>query len=232
MRNWTAEEINKSSTWRELTGVALALEAFSPELKGKQVTVFTDNTGVEAIMRKGSMKPELQNIAMHIVELCATSDIVIKVQWVPKAQNVRADELSRQEDFDDWGVSHEFFRFMDMQWCPHTVDRFADEYNHKVAVFNAKFWSPRCSGVDAFAWDWGNDMNWLVPPISLVGKAIKHVKACKAVATLVVPSWPSAPLWPLLFSQRSSFSFMVVECMRFTDPRFIFIQGRNPNSCL
>ena len=32
---WTDTEISKSSTWRELKGIALALIAFSPRLKGK-----------------------------------------------------------------------------------------------------------------------------------------------------------------------------------------------------
>ena len=57
-----------------------------------------------------------------------------------------------------------------------------------------------------------------------------HVKACRALATLVVPSWPSAPFWPLLFAQGSSVNPMVTEVMNFSDPKHIFIQGRNPNS--
>ena len=70
-------------------------------------------------------------------------------------------------------------------------------------------------------------MNWLVPPISLLGKAIKHVKASKARATLVAPDWPYSPFWPLLFSKMSAFSNIVVQAIRFSDPSNIFIQGRN-----
>ena len=142
-QNWKSDEIGKSSTWRELKGVALAIEAFSPYLKGKKVTVFTDNTGVEVIMRKGSMKEDLHEIAMHIAEFCKTLPVEVNVKWVPRSDNVEADTLSRLEDFDDWGVSVEFFNFMNDKWGPYTVDRFADEFNcklpHKMNFFSPKY---------------------------------------------------------------------------------------------
>ncbi len=42
---WSTEESGKSSTWRELKGVALAIESFGPRLKGKCVKVFTERCG-------------------------------------------------------------------------------------------------------------------------------------------------------------------------------------------
>ena len=77
---------------------------------------------------------------------------------------------------------------------------------------------------------WNCENNWLVPPISLVGRAVKHVKASGARATLVVPSWPSAPFWPLLFSAESRFTRTVVQVIKFSDPSLIFVQGRNHKS--
>ena len=53
----------------------------------------------------------------------------------PKDQNLEADLLSREVDPDDWGVSQEFFKFMDGLWGPHTVDRFADNLNAKLPNF-------------------------------------------------------------------------------------------------
>jgi hypothetical protein len=84
--------------------------------------------------------------------------------------------------------------------------------------------------VDAFAFDWGKDLNWLVPPVGLVGRTIKHVKASCALATLIVPAWRSAPFWPLLFSPCSSFNHMVIDVVEFPDAKGIFVQGRNVNS--
>jgi hypothetical protein len=47
--------------------------------------------------------------------------------------------------------------------------------NCKVDNFNSKFWVPGTNGVGAFAFDWWSDSNWIVPPVSLVCKAINHM---------------------------------------------------------
>lgn len=59
---------------------------------------------------------------------------------------------------------------------------------------------------------------------------IEHLKASKAIGTLVVPEWYSAVFWPLLFSDNSPYKGMVRDTMRFKDPEHIFVQGRNSNS--
>ena len=51
-QSWTESGICKSSTWRELKGVDLALRVFVTRLHGKCVKVFSDNKGVEAIVKK------------------------------------------------------------------------------------------------------------------------------------------------------------------------------------
>ena len=227
---WSEEDRGKSSTWRELKAVALAIRAFAPKLKGHTIKVFTDNTGVEVILRKGSMKFDLQCLSLDIAKLCLDLHTCLQVQWIPRLYNQIADDLSKEIDFDDWGVSHLFFSFMDNLWGPHTVDRFADDYNAKLPNFNSKFWCPNSSQVDTFSVSWELHNNWLVPPIALIGQAIKHVRTCHALATLVVPYWPSAPFWPLLFSRLSSFSFIVKQTIKFADSTHIFVQGRNSKS--
>lgn len=168
---WSSDERVKSSTWRELKAVALAIGAFAPKLEGQTVKVFTDNTGVEIILRKGSMKHDLQCLSLDDAKSCFYLNAQLLVQWIPRS----ADYLSKEIDFDDWGVSQLFFSFMDSIWGPHTVDRFADNYNAKLPRFNSKFCCPNSSQVDAFSVSWQSDNNWIVPPIATVGQAIKHV---------------------------------------------------------
>ena len=86
-------------------------------------------------------------------------------------------------------------------WEPHTFDRVADSRNTKLKKFNSKFWWPDTAAVDAFSQDWSKDNNYLVPPIHIIPKVIDHLIITKSVGTLVVPWWPFAPFWPLLFSQ-------------------------------
>ena len=64
-------------------------------------------------------------------------------------------------------------------WDPFTMYRFADNKNAKLKKFNSKFWSPNTLQVDAFAIGWGNDNSYLVAPIYLVPKVIKHVQLSK-----------------------------------------------------
>ncbi len=227
---WSEAEESRSSTWRELKSVALAIESFDQNLKGKCVKVHSDNKGVEAILKKGSMKRDLQKLSIDIANRCKDLDVVLQVQWVPREHNVEADLISREMDLDDWGVSNEFFHRIDCLWGPHTVDRFADNLNCKISRFNSKYWCPNTSQVDAFSVSWENENNWLVPPIVLICQAIKHVGVSKALATLVVPAWPSSPFWPLLFSRNSVFSRMVVCSKTFQITGNIFVQGRNKNS--
>jgi hypothetical protein len=50
----------------------------------------------------------------------------------------------------NWGVTCEFFEFIDNMWGPHTIDRFANSGNTKVRRFNSRYWNPSSESVDAF----------------------------------------------------------------------------------
>jgi hypothetical protein len=228
-QTWEDTDSGKSSTWREMKGVALAIHAFLPRVAKKKIKIFTDNKGVVSIINKGSMNQELQEISIDVFNVCRRRNIEIDVQWVPRELNTKADiyQLSREIDFDDWGISTSFFRFMDNLWGPHTTDRFADNFNAKIEKFNSKFWCPGSSHVDAFSTNWAGDNNWLVPPISLVSKTIKHLKVCKARGTLIVPDWPSASFWPILFAENNHWRGIVARVIKITDPSNVFVYGRN-----
>ena len=64
-KNWSPEESQKSSTWRELVAINFALEAFDKHLAGQTVACNTDNQNVR-IIQAGSMVRELQDIALNI----------------------------------------------------------------------------------------------------------------------------------------------------------------------
>ncbi len=62
--------------------------------------------------------------------------------------------------------------------------------------FNSKCWVPGTEGVNEFAYDWNGDwtveVNWLVPPIYLIDKAITHAAVCRYKEVLIAPAWKSA----------------------------------------
>ena len=191
-KNWSTEESQKSSTWRELDAINFALEAFANHLAGQAVACNTDDQNVVRIIQAGSMVKELQDIALSIFLFTSQRQIHLNVSWLPRDQNSQADFFSKIVDFDDYSLHDEVFFHLESLWGPHSVDRFACSYNAKLPRFNSRFVQPGAEAVDAFTQDWSLENNWLLPPISLIGRVLNHMKDCKAVGTLVVPLWKSA----------------------------------------
>ena len=53
-----------------------------------------------------------------------------------------------------------------------------------------------------------------MPPVYLIGRTIFHLEACGARGVLVVPYWPLAVFWPIVFplsGNRAS----IVQCIEF-----------------
>jgi hypothetical protein len=80
---------------------------------------------------------------------------------------------------------------------------------------NSLFWNVNTEAVDAFSQNWSGDNNWLVPPIYAVIRTAKHVVACKAKGTLIIPKWTSAAYWPLSFSKHWSYHSYVKDAYEY-----------------
>ena len=52
--------------------------------------------------------------------------------------------------------------------------------------------------MDAFAQNREGENNWVHPTVSQISSVITHMRACKAVGTLVIPLWTSSYFWILL----------------------------------
>ena len=206
---WTANEMFRSSTWRKLKAVYTCLSSFSVVLSGRAVQWLTDNRNIPSIIRSGSMKRDLHEISLSIFQLVLRNGIDLQVDWIPRSLNEHADAISRIVDFDHCGVSFEFFSLVENIWGPHSVDRFANSHNRKLPKFFSHFWNPDSEEVDAFCFDWAGENNWLVPPVSLVPRVIRHLFVCKFMGKLIVPKWVSAPFWPMLLVPILPFPFVL-----------------------
>ena len=226
---WSPEEASSSSTFRELKAVLLAFKSFEKRLSNKSVTWFTDSQNCVRIINTGSFKSELQSIAVEIYSLCVKNNIVLNMQWVPRVLNEQADLISKLIDYDDWGVSDEFFSYMNSLWGPFQVDRFANNENNKLHRFNSVVWTPNCEAVDAFSENWSDTNSWLVPPIYLICKTLRHIVNCNAHGTLIVPKWPSSIFWPLIVDRDSFCASHIQEALEFSY-NGIYVQGRNKNA--
>ena len=121
----------ESSTWRELVALSRVYNSLADSLEGQTIKWYTDSQNVARIMKVGSGKSTLQDIAMNIVSRFEEKSVSISTFWVPRTENKRADLLSRSCDSDDWKVTPLCFVTLDKLWGPHTIDRFATDYNTK-----------------------------------------------------------------------------------------------------
>lgn len=176
-----------NETWRELKAVHFSIQSFSQILENKRVVWHTDNYAVSRILKAGSSKEDLQQMAVEIYNICCENKIVLKPAWLSRNLNSKADTISRFVDRDDWETSNRLLNFLNSLWGPLTVDRFADSRNHKVNRFNSKFYCLGSEGVNAFSQPWTDENNYLVPPTDETVLVLKRICNSEVVGVLVVP---------------------------------------------
>jgi hypothetical protein len=196
---FTPSEAEESSTMRELLGLERLLQLLKPEeLMNQQVLVYTDNQGVSTITKHGSPNQQLNRVMVRVFMFCAQYGTFLRVQWIPREENTRADELSKYRSSGDWSLCREWFLGLDQRWGPHDVDRMANASNTQCTVFNSKW---RCQGsaaVDCFTQHWSGHNNWICPDFNLVEAVLQHMAKCEAEGTIIVPVWDTEPWWCIL----------------------------------
>ena len=95
---WSRQQRERSSTWRELMAAYLVLAAYIKHLRGKTIKHRTDNQNTERILVIGS-----RNWQFNIYKICKDKDI----------------------DQNDYMLNTNIFVAFDILWGPHTVDKFA-----------------------------------------------------------------------------------------------------------
>ena len=170
----------------------------------------------------------MHKAAVELDKVCSSKNITLNTDWVPRSDNLHADMLSRCCDSDDWSVQDWIFKTLDVMWGPHTIDRFAYDYNTKCAKFNSKFWCPSTCGIDAFKQNWAGEVNWLVPPPRLINRCIQKAKNDQCRCTLLVPKWRSAPFWPVLYPNGKDPAGFVTDVYEFKPGR-LTRRGRGKN---
>ena len=194
---WEVSEGEKSSTWRELLAIDYALKSFLPIIKGSHLKWFSDNQTAVRIVQVWTLKKELHGLAIKIFQCCAENQISLDIQLIPRSDLERADNKSRIVDMNDWQITSSCFEYIEKLWGPHTVDRFADYYT------KSKHFSRNSGTLIPVEWTFfvrnvGNENCLVVPPVTMITKAIHYLYASRAIGTVIVPFWPSAYFWPVI----------------------------------
>ena len=139
--------------------------------------------------------------------------------------------MSQFLDYDDYTINDTVFTQLDALWGPRrTVDRFACFFNAKVQRFNSRFYQIGTEAVDAFTQNWVFKNNWLFYLTVLIIRVIRHLRACAAHGTLIVPIWKSAVFWTMLCEDGVHWNSWVHDWQVPSSERNLIIKGKANNS--
>ena len=141
-QNWS--ESVRRSTWRELKAVCLALLAFASPLSNCKVFWYSAYQNVESILRDGSRKRDLQDLALVVFQICSHYCISFEVKWIPRGLNASADCICKLIDFDGYGLNDFVFLGLNHLLGPYTIDRFACSYNGELPRLNSRVFQLGC----------------------------------------------------------------------------------------
>ena len=159
------------------------MRSFAPVLQGSRVKWFTDSQAAARIVEVASVKLDLHRMARRIFDICV------------QALN---DLISRLIDADDWQTTNDLFSSLNERWGSHSVDCFANYYNHKLPRFCPRFWSTNTAGIDFFIQSFNHFKERTVWWSRLFLSFLEFFKSQNALGTIDLPFRPSAHYWPLL----------------------------------
>ena len=122
----------------ELLAVLFAVRGFFPNLRGRHVALYADNTTALAYLRKqgGTHSQSLKSVAQVILWFCEEHQIHLLLQFIPGKLNVLADSLSCKSQVfgSEWTLCSQAFQQFLRCW-PATIDLFATALNHRLPIY-------------------------------------------------------------------------------------------------
>jgi hypothetical protein len=154
----------------------------------------------------GSPNPDLQRLAVLILDLQYTHWFLLTFEWVLRDLSMRADFLSHALEYSQhsYRLGKECFAYLDGLWGPHSIDSFASAQDCQPLIapnagrFCSLFFHSGAEWTDALTIGWAGENNWISPPTHVVGTAVTHLRAAGAEGTLICPNAPWASWWHLL----------------------------------
>ena len=90
------DAVRRSSRYKELLPLLLAIQQLGPEAQGRVVIMTTDNVGNVFAINKGTCHSEASyDLLFRILEIAAEKQIYLVADWVPRELNEFADAVSR-----------------------------------------------------------------------------------------------------------------------------------------
>jgi hypothetical protein len=199
---WSGSDKQQHITFKELKAVRRAIESFLPELTGRRLLLHEDNQSVVGVLTHlTSRSPAMMSELRKLFLLTDENDIRIRTTYIRSAANIWADKLSKEADTSDWQLRPSVFRYLDKEWGPHSVDRFASFANKQLVRYNAKWRDGKAEAVDSIHLtdeEWRREENWCNPPWALLDDLAAKLRQSGAGATVIAPKWPRFPWYQQL----------------------------------
>jgi hypothetical protein len=127
----------------------LAIESFLPQLRGRNVLLYDDNTADVATLTKLTTRsPETKIELRGSWHKLDVNEFRIPPRYIRSAANMWADNLSRELYRDDMQLNPVTFSYHLSTWGARSVSRFALIMNTQVPRLNAKWRDPQCKDAD------------------------------------------------------------------------------------
>lgn len=206
--HWLTTHINQ----KEMFALFHLLHQFCgdhPEvLRRAQVLMDVDSQAVEGAFNRGrSRNRVLHELLIQLFDLQIEYGFMLSLKWVPTAENVIADAISRPSREAIIQLLPAAFRRLWEAMGPFDIDLMACTASAQVSPvtglslpFFSRFSCPGSAGRDVLAQNAAvmpgttvPAFGYCFPPPSMAGHVVQHLAECRARAVLVVPD--NRPYW-------------------------------------
>jgi hypothetical protein len=196
----------------KLRQMAALVDALGHHAASRQVLMLLDSQAAVGCLEIGSPIEEIQDVVYEVFMSMERTSIIRHHRWRSRNADVMGinDDLSKLVDNSDWQLARAEFQAIEA-WAgyTHTIDRFATADNALCSDYNTRYYTPGCVtselGPSAWVQPWRHredgvrlHYNWLHPPYSKIGEAVRRLRFCRARGTILVPLDTRQLWWPLL----------------------------------
>ena len=198
---WHPRDRDQHINWKELQAIWHAINL--PQLQGKRIMVYCDNTTTIAYINKfgGTRSESLMALAEKIWTHCLQTGMTLNTAFVPSQFNP-ADPPSRQLNNQlEWSISQPTFDELDKRWGPHHIDLFATHLNTKLPKYMSWKNEELAVAQNAMQQTWtGRGRLYICPPWNLLPQVLQRLQDSRLKATVITPNWTSSIWYPMIQS--------------------------------
>ena len=198
---WHPRDRDQHINWKELQAIWHAINL--PQLQGKRIMVYCDNTTTIAYINKfgGTRSELLMALAEKIWTHCLQTGMTLNTAFVPSQFNP-ADPPSRQLNNQlEWSISQPAFDELDKRWGPHHIDLFATHLNAKLPKYMSWKNEELAVAQNAMQQTWtGRGRLYICPPWNLLPQVLQRLQDSRLKATVITPNWTSSIWYPMIQS--------------------------------